>query len=88
MSIHNVIRIIEWQSIINQEYYYMIWRSAIMAHIFTSWRHSVSNHSRKVGFQHYLSNIQKSDTLGGPRLEEAWKDYLVTIRNESTGLLS
>ena len=39
------------------------------------------------GFDSYLANIQRESMGGGPRIEEARKDFISTIHNETHGLL-
>jgi len=39
------------------------------------------------GFDSYLANIQRSHAGGGPRIEEARKDFASRVHNETSGLL-
>ena len=39
------------------------------------------------GFDSYLANIQRYNAGGGPRIEEARKDFANTVHNETAGLL-
>lgn len=39
------------------------------------------------GFESYLAGIQRYNAGGGPRMEEARKDYINTVHNETAGLL-
>ncbi len=49
---------------------------------------SLNNRSHpNSGFDSYLANIQRFNLGGGPRVEEARKDFINTVHNETTGLL-
>jgi len=39
------------------------------------------------GFDSYLANIQRSHAGGGPRIEEARKDFASRVHNEISGIL-
>lgn len=39
------------------------------------------------GFDSYLANIQRFNVGGGPRVEEARKDFMNTVHNETSGFL-
>ena len=39
------------------------------------------------GFDSYLANIQRYNLGGGPRVEEARRDFMKTVHNETSGLL-
>ena len=39
------------------------------------------------GFDSYLANIQRYSMGGGPSVEEARKDFINTVHNETSGIL-
>lgn len=44
------------------------------------------NHSSS-GFDSYLAGIQRYNAGGGPRMEEARKDYIDMVNNQTAGFM-
>jgi len=55
--------------------------------VFSTLRHLNYRNHPSSGFDSYLANIQRYNMVGGPRIEEARKDFKHTVHNETTGLL-
>ena len=55
--------------------------------VLTTLKHLNHRSHPSSGFDSYLANLQRYNLGGGPRIEEARKDFISTVHNETAGLL-